>query len=429
MKRSALVLTLLGLAACTGTQEPKNPTLLVTGYQTATQGGRVALIQDSLDAADDRLTFLQDSVRPLLEPPVSYDVVGRERARSAVVVLSRSTKFGPRGGRGYIEAFSLTSIDPDNPVNFAKQPQTETSLIEFEPVPLELRNPNNNVPPKEIPFCPTKLQVTQSGDYAAVLNVPSICGLNLQPFIDILDLRGARLLERFEGTSSSGLYLSQGATQDLLYYATPEAGSLRLQRAVLPRPGQAFGLNDTVETEEVVAVSRPAGETDAVDLQRAGTGTDEQLVFLFRNSLINVTEFGIGGEAAVGDPTETPPENARVIRDDTREVENTLLISQPQTGVFSLVPPASGDDEVELESSRVNAVDAVVERTQNIVYFVTGSGNGQAGRNVALFDLNAYNTGGSFPNPRPFAVPELTAPSFVTWTQAVPQGGIPAPVP
>ena len=37
--RLALVAALLGLAACTGTQELPNPNLLVTGYQTPAQGG------------------------------------------------------------------------------------------------------------------------------------------------------------------------------------------------------------------------------------------------------------------------------------------------------------------------------------------------------------------------------------------------------
>ena len=419
--RLALVAALLGLAACTGTQELPNPVLLVTGYQTPAQGGRVALIRDSLNPNPDRLDFLQNSDRSLLAPPVGYDIVNRERARSSLVVLSRSTSFGPRGGRGYIETFSLNGIDPANPVNFAKQAQTETSLILFEIVPPELQNPDGD-PSKELPFCPTKIQVTQGGDYAAVLNVPSLCGLTLLPFIDILDLRGARLLERFDGVSSSGLYLSQSATQDLLYYATPEAGSLRLRRAILPRPGQLFGPNDTIETEAVVAVPLPAGEPDAVDLQRAGTGTDERLVFLFRDSLYNVTGFGIGGTAEAGDPTETPPDSARVIRDDARTTEGTLLLSLPRTGVFSLVPPLV-EDTTDLETSRVRAVDAVVERTQNLIYFVIGSEALE--QNVALFDLSAFDTGGSFPNPTPFAVPELTLPSFVTWAQAVPQASAP----
>ena len=305
-----------------------------------------------------------------------------------------------------------------------------SSLTPYRP---SFVTPNNNVPPKVIPFCPTKIQVTQGGDYAAVLNVPSLCGLTLQPFIDILDLRGSRLLERISGVSSSGIYLSQSATQDLLYYATPEAGTLRLQRATLPRPGQAFGPNDTIESVPVVAVPRPAGETDAVDLQRAGTDIDERLVFLFRDSLYDVTEFGIGGTAVVGDPLETPPDNARVIRDDARETEGTLLLSLPRTGVFSYVPPALEDveDEISLETSRVRAVDAVIERTQNLVYFVIGSEavNLSETGNVALFDLGAYDTGTSFPDPTRFAVPELTAPSFVTWTQAVPQGAVPTPVP
>ena len=410
---AAVVVLAALLGACTGSYEAPNPILLVTGYQDTT-GANVALIRDDTDprVRNNRLTFLPASVRTLPAPAVSYDVVDRERARSAVVVLSRSPTNGPTGADGFLTTFSLTGIDPDNPVAFAKRSQV--TINTFQPV-TALPNPI---------FCASRVQVSQGGDYAAVLNTPSLCGLQAQPFIDILDLRSSRLLERLtnvNGVSSSGFYLSQDVTQDLLYYATTPSGSLEVQRAVLPRPGQQFGIGDTIVSTLVTSLRTPPGQNDARDLQRAGADTEERLVFLFRNSLVNVTNFGVGGTARVGSFTDTPSrDNAFVIRDDARRTEATFVMSTPQAGVFAYVPPPG--DDTEQASARVRAVDAVIEPTQDLIYFVIGSeAVPQNVGNVALFSIGAYDPGDPLPNPASdaFAVPQLTAPSFVTWTRAV----------
>ncbi len=397
------------LGACTGSFEAPNPVLLVTGYRDAT-GAKVALIRDDPNprVRNNRLTFLPQSVRTLPAPAVSYDVVDRERARSALVVLSRRPINGPTGSDGFLTTFSLTGIDPNSPVAFAKR--SEVKVNDFQPV-TRLINPI---------FCASRLQVSQGGDYAAVLNTPSLCGLQAQPFIDILDLRNSRLLERLtdvNGVSSSGFYLSQNVTQDLLYYATTPSGSLELQRAVLPRPGQQFGVNDTVEHTPVISVRTPPGQSDARELQRAGSSTEERLVFLFRNSLVNVTNFGIGGTARVSPVTDTLRDNAFVVRDDARRLDATFILSTPQTGVFTYLPPPS-EGNTEQANARVRAVDAVAEPTQDLIYFVIGSE--AVPKNVALFSVGAYNPGDPLPNPASdaLAVPQLSAPSFVTWTRA-----------
>ena len=406
---AAIVALTALLGACTGSYEAPNPILLVTGYQDAT-GAKVALIRDnpSPNARNNRLAFLPQSIRTLPAPAVSYDVVDRERARSAVVVLSRSPQNTPSGSTGFLTTFSLTGIDPNSPAAFAKR--SEVTLNTFQPV---------TVIPNPI-FCADRIQVSQGGDFAAVLNTPSLCGLQAQPFIDILDLRNSRLLERLtdvNGVSSSGFYLSQNVTQDLLYYAVTTSGSLELRRAVLPRPGQQFGINDTVESTPVISVRTPPGQNDARDLQRAGSGPEERLVFLFRDSLVNVTNFGVGSTARVSPVTDTRRDNAFVIRDDARRTDATFVLSTPQTGVFTYVPPPG--DDTEQASARVRAVDAVIEPTQDLIYFVIGSEAVE--RNVALFSIGAYDPGDPLPNPASdaFAVPQLTAPSFVTWTRAV----------
>lgn len=403
------IATLLLLTACTGTFESPDPVLLVTGYQAAA-GPRVALIRDNLTLSLERLAFLPASVRPLPAPSVDYDVVDRERARGSLVVLSRSLTNGVTGAPGYLTTFSLTGIDPANPVAFAQQGDVQT-ISDFIPVPTSLQN-------QTLIFCPNRLQVTQGGDYAAVLNVPSLCGLPLPPFIDILDLQGERLLARLGGVSGGGLYLSQNVVQDLLYYATPEAGSLQLQRATLPQPGQLFGPDDIVDSVPVVAVPVPAGQNDAVDLGRAGAATEERLVFLFRNSLRNVLGFGVGGTAQVGPLVDTAGDNASVIPNDARSTEATFVLSVPRAGVVTYVPPPSESDTFDQESARVVAVNAVIQATRNFIYFV-------ANQQVALFDLSAYDMGDPLPDPIPITVSQLTAPSFITWAQSAPQAATP----
>ncbi len=411
-----LLASVLGaLTACTGSFEPPSPTLLIVGYQN--DGAKVALIQDDLLVNPNRLTFLPGSVRPLPAPGVDYDIVDREGSRRALVVLSRSV--GTGSATASLTTLSLTGIDPANPVNFAQQ--STVVINDFTPVPEQAPGPGQNPTPVQNIFCPSRVQVTQGGDYAAVLNNPSLCGLQQQPFIDILDLRGLRLLDRLPNVSPSGLYLSQGAAQDLLYYATPEAGSLRLQRATLPRPGQVFSPGDEVESVPVIAVSTPAGQNDAVDLQRAGDSFDERLVFLFRNRLVDVTGFGIGDTAEVGDPTETPPENASVVRDDERIAEGTFILSTPEAGIFTYLPPQDTvDQDTEQESTRVSAVDAVLESNQDLIYFVSDATDDDP-PGISLFDLGAYRTGSSLSQPNRIAVPQLSEPSFITWTQSAPQ--------
>ena len=411
VRLAAVFLGLVGLTACTGTTELPSPVLLVTGYQDAT-GAKVALVRDNLRVSASRLAFLPASVRTLPAPAVSYDVVDRERARSSLVVLSRTPTTTASSATGYLTSFSLNGIDPLDPAAFVQQGAAQT-INDFTVVPRALIG-------QVLVFCPSRLQVTQGGDYAAVLNQPELCGLQEPAFIDILDLRSTRLLARLTGVggvSSSGLYLSQNPAQDLLYYATLEAGGLRLQRATLPRPGQVFGLDDTVISVPVVAVPRPAGQNDAVDLQRAGADTEERLVVLFRNSLVDVTRFGATGQ--VGQLVATPPNNAQVIRDDRRSTESTFILSTPRTGIFTYLPPPSESGTLDQQSARVVATDAVIVPIRNLIYFVGVSP--QIGPVVSLFDLSAYSVGNLLPNPTPLSVPQLTAPSFVTWAQSVPR--------
>lgn len=413
MTRLLSLFALLLLAACTGSSEAPVPILLVVGYSDAT-GANVGLIQDDLGQAQTRLTFVPNSARPLTFPAVDFDVVDRENGRNSLVVLSRDGARTTTGSVGTLTTFRLTGIDPENPANFVETSEVVIDIENFPPVPTTL-GPNPV-------FCPKRVQVTQSGTYAAVLHDPSLCGLQLSPFVDILDLQGSRLLQRLNTfpASSSNLYLAQGASEDLLYYATRAAGTLRLQEVTMPRPGQAFGPDDRVTPTEVASVRVAAGQNDALDLQRSGTGAEERLVFLYRESLVNVT--GFSGEAEVGEFVNTAPnrDNALVVRDDDREREGTFILSIPEANTLTFIPPPDSPETVNPEATAsLGAFAATLEPNQDNLYVV-----GQT--RVSFVPLTSFSPGDDLPDLRPpTPIPQLANPSFVTFAQAAPSTALP----
>jgi hypothetical protein len=397
-------LGVLALGACTGTSEPLNPVLLVTGLEGAA-GPQVALIRDSFGttgASDERLTFLSESTRPLPAPAVSYDVVDREGTRGALVVLSRADPVAG-AATGYLNFFALSGIDPNDPAAF-----TETRQLSLEPGEVEFVD--TVIDPR---FCPSGVQVTQTGNFAAVLSEPRLCGSNQNPFIDILDLEGeqVRVLERLSNVAGGGIYLGQGAALDLLYYAVNAPNSLLLRRAVMPRPGSgsSFDQNDLIVQDVTAVTANTARQGNFVDLGRAGAPGNERLVVLFERALVNVTNFS--GEGVAGEPIATERNNAQVIRNDRRDTDATFFLSTPEAQRFSFLPPAGGAEQ--LQNASVRATDAVVEPTYDFIYFV-------ADGVVSLFDLRSFRAGTDLPDPRPLPVEELLAPSFVTWAQSVP---------
>lgn len=408
---STLLLS-VALSACTGTFEPANPVLLVVGYEGASES-RVVLIKDSFGESgptEDRLEFLEDSVRTLPAPAVDYDLTDRERARGRLVVLSREAAVAGNA-IGYLSFFSLRGVDPDSPTAFD---QTAMFTISADPEDVEIV-PDTLIRPQ---FCPSGVQVTQSGAFAAVLNEPALCGGSGLPSIDIFELpdlqdpqgEQIRLLQRIERVAEGGaIYLSQSVAQDVLYYAVNVPGKLQLQRAILPRPGSVFDDDDRVIVEPVATVETTTGN-DLVDLGRAGAAAEEGLVALFEDSLVSVT--GFSGTGEVGESIDTPPNNASIIREDRREVDGTLILGTPAARRFSYVPPLTEAEAVDPESGRVIAVDATIEPTYGFVYFV-------ADQIVSLFDLSSYDIGDTL-SAVPLPVPELTDPTFVTWTQSVP---------
>ncbi len=416
MIRLLSLFALLLLAACTGSTEPPNPVLLVVGYDSTpgATGADISLVLDRLEG-ENRLDFLEASTRPLTSPAIDFDVIDREGGRNALVVLSRDNPvILGEGSRAILTTFSLTGINPADPAGFR---ETAKVVINSFARP-EILGPTPI-------FCPKRVQVTQSGNYAAVLNDPSLCGLQALPFIDILDLQGLRLLERLTnvgGLSASNLYLAQGASEDLLYFAAREAGSLELRRATMPRPGQTFGPNDRVPVTDITNVDIAGGQNDALDLQRSGSGAEERLVFLYRESLISVT--GFSGEEEVEEEVNTGNRtNAFVLRDDERTLEGTFILSIPDDNTLTFIPPPASLETVSPEATAsFGAVSATFQSVRDNAYFALP---GQ----VAVLPLASFSSGDDIPDLRPadIPIPQLTNPSFITFAQAVPPTAVPAP--
>jgi hypothetical protein len=418
----SLALLVLALSACTGSSETPTPVLLVVGFQREADDSltnHIGLIRDSLDQSSTRFDFLTASVRDLPQPPRAYDLTNREDARNTVVVLSRAQDPDLETDvfESYLSFFSLSRIDADNPVRFSRTRDD----FNFHSEALEIV-PNNFPNPDAPVFCPSKVQVTQDGTYAAVLNVPSLCGAGAaQNFIDVFDLRvNGRLLQRLPNVASGGLYMSQGSGADILYYASDTPNSLTLSAATMPRPSQTFEEDDRLSIRtNVASVDRAVRQGQFVDMGLSGTAGSDKLALLFGQAFAYVSGYTAEGGQAEG-PVETDDnDNARLIRDDKRRTSATLVLSTPRGGRFSYFPLSfsTGDDNDPLSGEvqdNVTAVDAVINADVGLVYFVS------TGR-VSLFDLSSYVTGDDL-STTPFeeGLEALTLPNFVTWVQAAP---------
>jgi hypothetical protein len=104
-------------------------------------------------------------------------------------------------------------------------------------------------------------------------------------------------------------------------------------------------------------------------LGRAGPFGDERLVVLFEEALVSVGGFtGEARQAASSTRRRTTPASSATTSADRRGAypgvpRGAALFLRLELG-------ADDEDEVEVESERVVAVDAVIEPTQGFVYFV-----------------------------------------------------------
>src|SRR5690625_6193580 len=90
MRRSVWLLLLFLLAACTGTQSPREPRLLFVTHEQAGEHRAVLIEENAFAAAgEERLTYLAATGRVLPGEPRAFGVVDRAGSSSQVVLLWR----------------------------------------------------------------------------------------------------------------------------------------------------------------------------------------------------------------------------------------------------------------------------------------------------------------------------------------------------
>lgn len=360
------VTSLAILAACTGTSEPRPPTLLLVGIEAAGTP-RLLLVEDVTATAppgSPRLTAVPSGARDLLAPAVALDFENRAADREAVWVLTREIVDGGGGPEvsAYLQRFAVHEIDPASPSAFAEDVPARITLT----LPggggvldgLSLTSPAT---------CPTAVQVSRDGSLAAVLDDPSVCGLSDHSELWLIDTTGSagspRALEDNNQLVAAGIYLDQRPDEERLYFlieaisnthvyvddldGTP---SYHLAQAVLPRRGI-----DLLEVK---------GSGDALI---ALTATELVSVDLAQPSLAAV----VSGTLSTG--------AARVEADPWGVAPDVIVLGSSRTGVHESLTDADPD------TTGFTAVAATIDP---VIYFAYGVSEGR----IVIIDLL---TGGS----------------------------------
>lgn len=369
----ALTLLVLVLASgCTGTVEDPIETLLIVGF-TSEGRGQLALIENRI-LQDGTLTWLTESVRDLPGLPLAADVVDRARERTALAVLSRD-RDNPRVS--YLSTFNLRNLAPDRLDGFAETRE----MIAL-----------NNLPgPQPAVICPTRLQVSSDGRFAAVLNQPSACDATGDISISVIELdQDPRFVKHYEGMFAlvaNALVIDQAG--DTLYFLEAVGASVQLK---------SLTLTDLV----VRTVGGPAG-LRAADVQDMGI-VQNSLVVLGSDRFAVYSDYRSDpAEPAIVTTTAT---SRRLIGSDFADLERVIILGQDHFTVHQSVtrtaqPPATLRD---YQSGTVEALNRLV--------FVVRSGR------VAVFDELSYRE--DIPALTTIPLPELTAtaPAFISWVAA-----------
>jgi len=185
--RLAALALLAALASCTGTTEPRPPTLLVVGFEAA-GGPTLALVEDAgptaaAGGATTRLRFVAGSERPLLGWAVGIDIEDREGTRPNAWVLTRTA---PAGGAvdSWLQRFEIEGIDPAAPTAFLEDLDRRVPLSGAGGVLTSDDLPGHAA-------CPRAVQVSRAGRWAVVLDDPAECGFGGFAVQWLVDTEGA----------------------------------------------------------------------------------------------------------------------------------------------------------------------------------------------------------------------------------------------
>lgn len=402
------LLTMVLLAACTGTEEQQPSILLAVGYTDTTVSPNtphVALVEDTFGpsgASPNRFNFLVDSVRALPATPLAEDVVQRGSARGTLVVLSRDDSSSAH--TGYLSFFNLKDIDPGAPTAFAES---------RNPVTISLSALGNTANfPTLTGFCPTGVQVSANGNYVALLNnngANGPCANTGTDAIDIIQInsdppREIAHLDTVSGgpVMTSSFYLDQAQSPGVLYYFILTSQGARLQ---------AYDLNpNTSNPNRDLGVAVPLNNP-AVDVVPGLGAQGSSLIALRDGSFVPIEGYA-SANIKLGTAVSLPVGgNTKLILDDFQSLPEVLALSS------SYLTVALSSQDKGPEYTSVSAVDGTMEP-------LTGFGYLLGSQSIILFDVQTYGSGGSTltSNLANFSLPQLTRPAFITW--AVAGGGL-----
>ncbi len=412
MRRLATLLAaLVLLAACTGTSEPRPPTLLVVG---TSEGGdpRLLLVEDVTGTAppgDPRLAPLPASARPLLAPAVAFDLEDRALTRPALWVLSRrvADAAGAPAVSAYLQRFAVGDIDPQDPVAFAEDQAARVTLTE----PggggvldgLSLTSPLS---------CPSAVQVDREGSVAVVLDDPRACGSSEHPELWLVPLvaegdgggGGPRSLQGTNDIAPLPAYLDQRPNEQVLYFLVDGISATHVYTDELDGSASTRATN--------LNVPEPASEL--IDLGGAGA----RLVVLSREELLTLDL----EDPAPAEEASTRVDAQRVVTDPSGTVDYVLVLDEALTS-FHTDPQDGSPDTTSRE-----LVGAVIDPVTSFAYGVadgrlvildllSGADSGQPFR-VHTEPLSEIVLPDALPPGLPGAVGEKV--SAITWVRATP---------
>jgi hypothetical protein len=392
------LLALFILAACTGTQTTRAPTLLIVGYGEA-GSGTVALIQDTYltnqATSVSRFLFVPGSQRPLPQgsAPVAYDIAGRQTTRDTLAVLSRGDTDDETGANAFVSLYDVSAVIPGQVAD------TFTLIRSFA---LDTTDPNNLYT-----FCPTDIQIDDSARYVAILNDQRVCNQSAQDSLMIIDLQatgGPRIVQFRETTViGTAFYLYQNRTgNDRLFYFTNEAAGPEL-RAYTLAPGN-------ITASDPGVVLRNFAAQAPLDVTQVGT----RLVTLFASQFVPIAN-AFSGETAVETAVSTSSNSRRLIPLNSPDAQAVMILSPTQFTIHTL----SQNTFSAAASASISAVDGSLEPLDGFVYLATTGIN-----NFALFDFREYDpatdtVAGNLSQSSLLAVPEVSNPVFLSWVGSI----------
>lgn len=382
MRRSVWLLLLFLLAACTGTQSPREPRLL---FVTHEQGGehRAVLIEENAFAAagEERLTYLAATELVLPGEPLALDVVDRAGSRSQVVLLLRLQPAG----------YSAVWLDVE-----AIEPGTAGQLQVLRSV--DLASELGGLLPDPADLCLVDLQVSRDGTVLGLYNNPRACGgaTDARGNVFILDIGTgtSRSLASSEPLAEAGVFIRQTRDDDELYFLDEAVQAVRLNRVELP-DGPVEQLQRFAE-----------GSDSPPPLQL--TFTDGAFVALQRDRVRLLRD---GSSSSLSVPQERSVD--LVISDPAGDYLQALLVLQSGASSRLLVYGASDSDEPEEVTLTSGVSDGTVDPYQLWVYLLRPGG-------VDILDLLGLLEGsGSRPARVSLPAGSLGTPGFITWVDGI----------